>query len=136
MSVLGKACRTYLSGRTGYGSTVPGGISPEIANVGTTMPYVVYQTITTQPQMLLSGTPAVMTERVQVTVVSNTRASAQVVVDWIRQQIQANPGRQTIGSTTVHHWRIDDTADQSEVVSDGDDEATRLSTIELVGVYQ
>lgn len=136
MSVLGRACRTYLTGRTGYAATVPGGISPELAAVGTSMPYVVYQTITTQPQMLLAGMPAVFTERVQITVVSNTRASAQAVVDWIRTQVQANPGRQTVGSTTVHHWRIDDAADQSEVVSDGDDEATRLSTIELVGVYQ
>ena len=64
MSVLGRACRTYLTGRTGYAATVPGGISPELAAVGTSMPYVVYQTITTQPQMLLAGTPAVFTERV------------------------------------------------------------------------
>jgi nucleotide-binding universal stress UspA family protein len=88
MSALGKLLRTYLVGRTDYGTTIPGGISPENAPVGSSLPYVVYQGISTQRQMLLRGTPAVITERVTLTAVAETRASAQGVLVWIAEQIE------------------------------------------------
>ncbi|NBW09712.1 MAG: DUF3168 domain-containing protein [Caulobacteraceae bacterium] len=136
MSAIGLALRTYLSGRAGYSATIPGGISPEVAGVGSSMPYAVYQLTSATPQMQLSGTPAVRTERVQVTVVSTTRASAAVVGDWIRAQIIASPGRQTIGSTLVHHWRVEDVSHLAEVVGDGDDEPLRVTVLDVHGTYQ
>ena len=89
MSALGKLLRTYLVGRTNYATTVPGGISPENAPVGSSLPYVVYQGISTQRQMLLAGTPAVITERVTLTAVAETRSDAQGVLVWIAAQIEA-----------------------------------------------
>lgn len=136
MSALGKLLRTYLVGRTDYATTVPGGISPENAPVGSSLPYVVYQGISTQRQMLLAGTPAVITERVTLTAVAETRSDAQGVLVWIAAQIEATPGRHTVSGTTIHHWRIEEAQDQSELGGDGTDELARLTTIDIVGTYQ
>ena len=136
MSALGKLLRTYLVDRTDYGTTIPGGISPENAPVGSSLPYVVYQGISTQRQMLLSGIPAVITERVTLTAVSDTRLSAQGVLVWIAEQIEATPGRHTVSGVTIHHWRIEEAQDQSELGGDGTDELARLTTIDVVGTYQ
>jgi hypothetical protein len=136
MSALGKLLRTYLVARSNYATTIPGGISPENAPVGSSLPYVVYQGISTQRQMLLRGTPAVITERVTLTAVAETRSGAQGVLVWIAAQIEATPGRQTVDGTTVHHWRIEEAQDQSELGGDGTDELARLTTIDVVGTYQ
>ena len=136
MSALGKLLRTYLVGRSNYATTVPGGISPENAPVGSSLPYVVYQGISTQRQMLLAGTPAVITERVTLTAVAETRSDALGVLVWIAAQIEATPGRHTVSSTPIHHWRIEEAQDQSELGGDGTDELARLTTIDIVGTYQ
>jgi hypothetical protein len=136
MSALGKLLRTYLVGRTDYGTTIPGGISPENAPVGSSLPYVVYQGISTQRQMLLRGTPAVITERVTLTAVAETRSDAQGVLVWIAEQIEATSGRHTVSGVTIHHWRIEEAQDQSELGGDGTDELARLTTIDVVGTYQ
>lgn len=136
MSALGKLLRTYLVGRSNYATTIPGGISPENAPEGSSLPYVVYQGISTQRQMLLAGTPAVITERVTLTAVANTRSTAQDVLVWIAAQIEATSGRHTVSSTTIHHWRIEEAQDQSELGGDGTDELARLTTIDIVGTYQ
>jgi hypothetical protein len=86
--------------------------------------------------MLLSGIPAVITERVTLTAISDTRSSAQDVLVWIAAQIEATPGRQTVSGTTIHHWRIEEAQDQSELGGDGTDELARLTTIDVVGTYQ
>lgn len=136
MSALGKLLRTYLVGRTNYSTTVPGGISPENAPVGSSLPYVVYQGISTQRQMQLSGTPVAITERVTLTAVAETRSAAQGVLTWLAAQIEATPGRQTVSGTIIHHWRVEEAQDQSELGGDGTDELARLTTIDVVGTYQ
>ena len=55
---------------------------------------------------------------------------------WIAAQIEATPGRHTVSSTTIHHWRIEEAQDQSELGGDGTDELARLTTIDIVGTYQ
>jgi hypothetical protein len=86
--------------------------------------------------MFLRGTPAVITERVTLTAVAETRSGAQGVLVWIAEQIEATPGRHTVSGVTIHHWRIEEAQDQSELGGDGTDELARLTTIDVVGTYQ
>jgi hypothetical protein len=86
--------------------------------------------------MLLRGIPAVITERVTLTAVAETRSGAQGVLVWIAEQIEATPGRHTVSGVTIHHWRIEEAQDQSELGGDGTDELARLTTIDVVGTYQ
>lgn len=136
MSVLGKLLRTYLSGRPNYATTIPGGISPEIAAVGVEQPHIIYQGISRTRDMLLSNVPAVYTERIQLLVIADTRSEAQTVSNWIVASIQATPARQTIDGIQIHLLRVDDEIDSSELAIDGSDEQTRVTTIDVIGVYQ
>jgi hypothetical protein len=75
------------------------------------------------------------TERVQVTVVGETRSSSQATANWIATAIAASPSRQTIGSLFVHQWRVEDEASANEVYQDGSDESARIISLEIVGTY-
>lgn len=136
MSVLGQAVRTYLAAQTGYSTYLPGGISPDQTGQGnTTQPYAVYQSMSRQRQRLTSGVVAATTERVQVTVVGETRSSAQASANWIASKITSTPSRQTVGSLFIHHWRIEDEVSANEVYQDGSDESARIISVEIVGTY-
>lgn len=136
MSVLGQAVRTYLAAQTGYSTYLPGGISPDQTGQGnTSQPYAVYQSMSRQRQRLTSGVVAATTERVQVTVVGETRSSAQASANWIASKITSTPSRQTVGSLFIHHWRIEDEVSANEVYQDGSDESARIISIEIVGTY-
>lgn len=136
MSVLGQAVRTYLAAQTGYSTYLPGGISPDQTGQGnTSQPYAVYQSMSRQRQRLASGVIAATTERVQVTVVAETRSSAQASANWIATKIAATPSRQTVGSLFIHHWRIEDEVSANEVYQDGSDESARIISVEIVGTY-
>lgn len=136
MSVLGQAVRTYLAAQTGYSTYLPGGISPDQTGQGnTSQPYAVYQSISRQRQRLTSGVVAATTERVQVTVVGETRSSAQASANWIASKITSTPSRQTVGSLFIHHWRIEDEVSANEVYQDGSDESARIISVEIVGTY-
>ena len=124
MSVLGQAVRSYLAAQTGYSTYLPGGISPDQTGQGnTSQPYAVYQSMSRQRQRLTSGVVAATTERVQVTVVGETRSSAQASANWIASKITSTPSRQTVGSLFIHHWRIEDEVSANEVYQDGSDES-------------
>lgn len=136
MSVLGQAVRTYLAAQTGYSTYLPGGISPDQTGQGNTrQPYAVYQSMSRQRQRLTSGVVAATTERVQVTVVGETRSSAQASANWIASKITSTPSRQTVGSLFIHHWRIEDEVSANEVYQDGSDESARIISVEIVGTY-
>ncbi len=136
MSVLGQAVRTYLAAQTGYSTYLPGGISPDQTGQGnTSQPYAVYQSMSRQRQRLTSGAVAATTERVQVTVVGETRSSAQASANWIASKITASPSRQTVGSLFIHHWRVEDEVSANEVYQDGSDESARIISVEIVGTY-
>ncbi len=136
MSVLGQAVRTYLAAQTGYSTYLPGGISPDQTGQGnTSQPYAVYQSMSRQRQRLTSGVVAATTERVQVTVVGETRSSAQASANWIASKITSTPSRQTVGSLFIHHWRVDDEVSANEVYQDGSDESARIISVEIVGTY-
>jgi hypothetical protein len=136
MSVLGQAVRTYLAGRTGYSTYLPGGISPDQTGQGnTSQPYAVYQSISRQRQRTIDGTVMATTERVQVTVVGETRATAQATANWIASNIAATPSRQTVGSLFLHSWRVEDEASANEVYQDGSDESARIISLEITGTY-
>lgn len=136
MSVLGQAVRTYLSAQTGYSTYLPGGISPDQTGQGnTSQPYAVYQSMSRQRQRLTSGVVAATTERVQVTVVGETRSSAQASANWIASKITSTPSRQTVGSLFIHHWRVEDEVSANEVYQDGSDESARIISVEIVGTY-
>jgi|DEB19_MinimDraft_3_1074340.scaffolds.fasta_scaffold19950_3 hypothetical protein len=136
MSVLGQAVRTYLAAQTGYSTYLPGGISPDQTGQGnTSQPYAVYQSMSRQRQRLTSGVVAATTERVQVTVVGETRSSAQASANWIASKITSTPSRQTVGSLFIHHWRIEDEVSANEVYQDGSDESARIISVEIVGTY-
>lgn len=136
MSVLGQAVRTYLAAQTGYSTYLPGGISPDQTGQGnTSQPYAVYQSISRQRQRLTSGVVAATTERVQVTVVGETRSSAQASANWIASKITSTPSRQTVGSLFIHHWRVEDEVSANEVYQDGSDESARIISVEIVGTY-
>lgn len=136
MSVLGQAVRSYLAAQTGYSTYLPGGISPDQTGQGnTSQPYAVYQSMSRQRQRLTSGVVAATTERVQVTVVGETRSSAQASANWIASKITSTPSRQTVGSLFIHHWRIEDEVSANEVYQDGSDESARIISVEIVGTY-
>ena len=136
MSVLGQAVRTYLAAQTGYSTYLPGGISPDQTGQGnTSQPYAVYQSMSRQRQRLTSGVVAATTERVLVTVVGETRSSAQASANWIASKITSTPSRQTVGSLFIHHWRIEDEVSANEVYQDGSDESARIISVEIVGTY-
>jgi hypothetical protein len=136
MSVLGQAVRTYLTGYAGYSTYLPGGISPDQTGQGnTSQPYAVYQSASRQRQRTTGGTVVATTERVQVTVVGETRSSSQATANWIATAIAASPSRQTIGSLFVHQWRVEDEASANEVYQDGSDESARIISLEIVGTY-
>lgn len=136
MSVLGQAVRTYLAAQTGYSTYLPGGISPDQTGQGnTSQPYAVYQSISRQRQRLTSGVVAATTERVQVTVVGETRSSAQASANWIASKITLTTGRQTVSGLFIHHWRIEDEVSANEVYQDGSDESARIISVEIVGTY-
>lgn len=136
MSVLGQAVRTYLAAQTGYSTYLPGGISPDQTGQGnTSQPYAVYQSMSRQRQRLTSGVVAATTERVQVTVVGETRSSAQASANWIASRITSTPSRQTVGSLFIHHWRVEDEVSANEVYQDGSDESARIISVEIVGTY-
>jgi hypothetical protein len=136
MSVLGQAVRTYLTGYAGYSTYLPGGISPDQTGQGnTSQPYAVYQSISRQRQRTTGGAVVATTERVQVTVVGETRGSSQATTNWIATAIAASPSRQTIGSLFLHQWRVEDEASTNEIYQDGSDESARIISIEIVGTY-
>ena len=136
MSVLGQAVRSYLAAQTGYSTYLPGGISPDQTGQGnTSQPYAVYQSMSRQRQRLTSGVVAATTERVQVTVVGETRSSAQASANWIASKITSTPSRQTVGSLFIHHWRVEDEVSANEVYQDGSDESARIISVEIVGTY-
>jgi hypothetical protein len=136
MSVLGQAIRTYLTGYAGYSTYLPGGISPDQTGQGnTSQPYAVYQSVSRQRQRTTGGTVVATTERVQVTVVGETRGSSQATANWIATAIAASPSRQTIGSLFLHQWRVEDEASTNEIYQDGSDESARIISIEIVGTY-
>jgi hypothetical protein len=136
MSVLGQAVRTYLTGYAGYSTYLPGGISPDQTGQGnTSQPYAVYQSISRQRQRTTGGAVVATTERVQVTVVGETRSSSQATANWIATAIAASPSRQTIGSLFLHQWRVEDEASTNEIYQDGSDESARIISIEIVGTY-
>lgn len=136
MSLLGKIIRDYLSTQTGYGTNLPGGIHPEQAPQGSSLPFAVTTGSSRTRQMHMDGTPAVSTEVVEMTIVAMTRGGAQTSADWVKAAIQASPARQTIGSTIVHHWRIENESDESQAFADGSDEQARLTTITIVGTME
>ena len=136
MSVLGQAARTYLAAYTGYATYLPGGVSPDQTGQGnTSQPYAVYQSISRQRQRTTSGAVVATTERVQVTVVGETRSSSQATANWIAAAITATPSRQTVGSLFIHSWRVDEESSSNEVYQDGSDESARIISIEIVGTY-
>ena len=101
----------------------------------TSQPYAVYQSMSRQRQRLTSGVVAATAERVQVTVVGETRSSAQASANWIASKITSTPSRQTVGSLFIHHWRIEDEVSANEVYQDGSDESARIISVEIVGTY-
>lgn len=136
MSLLGKVIRDYLSTQTGYSTNLPGGIHPEQAPQGSSLPFAVTTGSSRSRQMHLDGTPAVSTEVVELTIVAMTRGAAQASADWVKSRIQASPARQTIGSTIVHHWRIENESDESQAYTDGSDEQARLTMLTIVGTME
>ena len=136
MSLLGKVVRDYLSGLTGYSTYLPGGIHPEQAPQGSSLPFAVTTGNSRSRQMHMDGTPAVSTEVIEMTIVAMTRSAAQTSADWIKTQLQASPARQTIGSTVVHYWRIENESDESQAFADGSDELARLTTLTIVGTME
>jgi hypothetical protein len=136
MSVLGQAVRTYLAAYTGYATYLPGGVSPDQTGQGnTSQPYAVYQSVSRQRQRKTDGTIVATTERVQVTVVGETRSSSQATANWIATAIAAAPARHSVGSLFIHHWRIEDEVSANEVYQDGSDESARIISVEIIGTY-
>jgi len=136
MSVLGQAVRTYLAAYTGYATYLPGGVSPDQTGQGnTSQPYAVYQSVSRQRQRKTDGTIVATTERVQVTVVGETRSGSQATANWIAGAIAATPTRHTVGSLFIHHWRIEDEVSTNEVYQDGSDESARIISVEIIGTY-
>ena len=103
--------------------------------MGSEAPYVVYQGVSRTRELLLAGTPATYTERVQFMIVAETRLAAQTVADWIVAAIQAAPSRLVVSGTTIHSLRVDDENDQAEFAADGTDELARITTVDVVGTY-
>lgn len=136
MSLLAKVARDYLIARSGYAAALPGGIHPEQAPQGSAIPYMVTEGTNRTRELALDGTVAVSTESVQCTIVAGTRSASAVSADWVIAQIQATPARQTIGTTVVHHWRIEDQADSSESFTDGSDEQARITTLVITGTME
>lgn len=136
MSVLGQAVRTYLAAYTGYATYLPGGVSPDQTGQGnTSQPYAVYQSISRQRQRTVTGTVVATTERVQLTVVGETRSSSQATANWIAAAIAATPTRQTVGSLFIHSWIVEEEASTNEIYQDGSDESARIISIEIIGTY-
>lgn len=136
MSALGKVVRDFLVARTGYGDALPGGIHPDTNPVGSAMPYAVYSGVSRQRAASVGGATVATTERVQFTVAAMTRAAAQTSAQWISDQIKATPSRQTVGTTVIFQWRIEDETGSAEVLDDGTDEAIRTVDVDLVGIYK
>ena len=136
MSVLGQAVRTYLAAQTGYSTYLPGGISPDQTGQGnTSQPYAVYQSISRQRQRTTDGTVVATTERIQLTLVGETRSTSQASANWIASKIALTPTRQTVGSLFIHTWRVEEEVSANEVYQDGSDESARIISIEIVGTY-
>ena len=136
MSALGRIAREFWTGQTGYAAAIPGGIHPDIAPVGTTMPYVVYTGVSRTAVGLLNGTTTAQTERVQFTVCSMSRSEAQVAAKWLGDRIRSSPGRQSVGTATIFQWNIEDETGSAEVLGDGSDEAVRTVDVDLIGTFK
>lgn len=136
MSVLGQAVRSYLSGVAGYAAALPGGIAPDQAAQGTeSKPFAVYQSVGRVRSRTVTGTVVCTMERIQISVVGDTRAAAQSSANWIASAIASNPGRKTVGSLFIHAWQVDDESSTNEPYADGSDESARIITIEISGTY-
>lgn len=136
MSVLGQAVRTYLSAATGYAAALPGGIAPDQAAQATeSKPFAVYQSVGRVRSRTVTGTVVSTMERIQLSVVGETRASAQTSANWIANKIAAEPGRKTVGSLFIHCWQVDDESSTNEPYADGSDESARIITLEISGTY-
>ena len=136
MSALGRIAREFWMSQTGYAAAIPGGIHPDIAPVGTVMPYVVYTGVSRTAVGLLSGTVTAQTERVQFTVCSMSRSESQVAAKWLGDRVRSSPGRQSVGSATIFQWNIEDETGSAEVLGDGSDEAVRTVDVDLIGTFK
>lgn len=134
MSVFGKAIRTHLVAQTGYSATIPGGISPEIAPAGSTMPFVVYTGSEDTPVLRLDGTTVARTASVNLVVTAETRSACESVVAWIRTKLEQGTWVGT-ANPKVFFWRVNSQSDVSEVILDGADESVRLVNLQIDGAY-
>lgn len=136
MSALGRITREFLTAQAGYAAAVPGGIHPDIAPVGSQMPYVVYSGVSKTPVGILSGSVVAQTERVQFTVCAMTRGAAQTTAKWIGDRIRLSPGRQSVGTATIFQWNIEDETGSAEPLGDGSDEAVRTVDVDLIATFK
>lgn len=134
MSALGKAIRTHLVAQTGYSATIPGGISPEIAPAGVTMPFVVYTGSEDAPVLKLDGTTICRQASVNFVVTAMTRSDCESVVAWLRTKLEQGTWVGT-ANPKVFFWRITSHSDVSEVILDGSDESVRLVNLQVDGAY-
>lgn len=140
MSALSAATQNYLEAYTGYSTALPGEIFPDQApqqseENPTALPYAVSQSQSIAKQKTLAGVVVNITERVQISVVAETRADAETARDWIAAAIEANPGPLTVGSLRIHGWYVDDEVENNQPYEDGSDESARIVSIDIVGSY-
>lgn len=136
MSALGRIAREFLISQTGYAAAIPGGIHPDIAPVGSQMPYCVYVGVSKLPVGVLTGSVLCHTERLQFTVAAMTRSEAQAAAKWIGDRFRASPGRQSVGTATIFQWNIEDETASAEPIGDGSDEAVRTVDVDLIATYK
>ena len=135
MSMLGKLVRDYLITQTGFAATFPGGLNPDSNPVDYALPFAVYQGISRTRERLLTNAVWYTVERIQISVAAMTRAQAQTGAQWIADKLALSPGLQTIGTTKVYYWKVDDESAQAELLGDGSDESVRTVEIDILGAY-
>ena len=134
MSVFGKAIRTHLTSQTGYAATIPGGISPEIAPAGSTLPFVVYTGSEDTPVLRLDGTTVARQASVNLVVTAETRSECESVTAWIRSKLEQGTWTE-MANPKIFFWRVISQSDVSEVILDGSDESIRLVNLQIDGAY-
>lgn len=133
MSLLGKAVRTYLTGRTGFSGNFPGGMSPEIAPAGVSLPFIVYSGANSDRLTEVSGKVLGHLETVNLVITAKTRAECETLVDWLANHIRTANGWKTVADPKVAWWRSGTQGDVAEVILDGADESIRQVTLDVIG---
>ena len=122
-----------------YATLFPGDLSPDVAQPGTRIPYIVVTAAEGVVVYGLDGFESPQTETCTLLVVAHSRAEATACADWIRKMLRTSwkgvatdPG----SDYTLMNWRVDSFSEGADVLVEGDDNLARTTSLVLSGAFR